>query len=105
MSDEAMSASTGPEAPELEDVQILIPDGHLGDEPGVLRGAVLIRHVEDFMRRHRMSRSGFSRRFVKDPSFVSGLYEGREPRTRTIKRLISEMAAYDEQSVGQGEGI
>lgn len=50
---------------------------------------MLILQIEAHMRATKMSPARFGREAVGDPKFVFQLWEGREPRQRTIERVSS----------------
>ena len=49
----------------------------------------LLRDVEKFLRTSNMPAARFGREAVKDPRFVFDLRKGREPRQRTIDRVLA----------------
>lgn len=50
---------------------------------------VLIQKIEAHMRATKMSPARLGREAVGDPKFVFQLWEGREPRQRTVDRVVS----------------
>jgi hypothetical protein len=52
-----------------------------------------LREVETFIERSGMSPTALGRRAVKDPSFVTGLRNGRDLRLSTINRVREFIAA------------
>lgn len=48
--------------------------------------------VERYLCKEGVSASAFGRRAMGDPRFVHDLRRGREPRTRTIRRIEAFMA-------------
>lgn len=57
---------------------------------------MLIRQIEVFLRRTRMPPTKFGRLAARDPRFVSDLRNGREPRSRTKRRVEHFMNTYSE---------
>jgi len=49
---------------------------------------VLLEQVEQFIKRRRMAPTRFGREAVGDPKFVFQLRDGREPRRRTVRRVL-----------------
>ena len=49
---------------------------------------MLLRRVEEHLKRHRMPPSRFGREAVGDPRFVFDLRRGRELRAVTARRVI-----------------
>lgn len=49
----------------------------------------LLREVEKFLRRSDVAPTRFGRDAVGDPRFVFDLRNGRDPRPRTIKRVLA----------------
>jgi hypothetical protein len=47
----------------------------------------LLRRIEKYLRKSGISASRFGRDAMSDPAFVHGLRAGREPRSRTVKRV------------------
>ena len=59
---------------------------------------MLIRKIEQFLRRTEMSATRFSRLATRDPRFVFDLRRGREPRARMEQRVEHFMNTYRENS-------
>jgi len=59
---------------------------------------MLIRKIEQFLRRTDMSAAKFGRLAVRDPRFVYDLRNGRMPRTRMERRVEHFMNIYHEES-------
>lgn len=57
---------------------------------------MLIERIEAYMRRNKTSPSRFGREAVGDPNFVTNLRDGRQPRRRTVKRVIAFIEAADQ---------
>lgn len=57
--------------------------------------ADLLVRIDAFLVKHQMADSRFGTMAVNDPSVISRLREGREPRSKTIKRLNSFMDDYE----------
>lgn len=53
--------------------------------------ALLLVRVEDFLRESEMPQSVFGRLALRDPCFVGDLRRGREPSTRTARRVDAYM--------------
>ncbi|WP_375380141.1 hypothetical protein [uncultured Sphingomonas sp.] len=62
---------------------------------------MLLNLVERHMRAKRMSPSRFGIEALGDPQFVFQLRLGREPRSKTVQRVI----AYVEADGGIGAGV
>jgi hypothetical protein len=58
---------------------------------------MLIRKIEQFLRRHQMPATKFGRLAARDPRFVLDLRNGREPRSVTERRVEHFMNTYAEQ--------
>lgn len=54
---------------------------------------MLLNHVEAHLKRHRIPPTRFGREAVGDPRFVFDLREGREPRLRTVRRVLAYLEA------------
>jgi hypothetical protein len=54
-----------------------------------------LAEVEDFLTRHRMGHSTFSRLATRDKSFVARLRKGSGTNTRTVDHVREWMALYD----------
>ena len=57
---------------------------------------MLIRKIEEFMRRTKMPPTRFGRLAASDPRFVFDLWKGREPRAATEQRVEHFMNTYGE---------
>ena len=55
----------------------------------------LLPFIERFIRTHNVAPTRFGRDAVRDPRFVLDLRNGREPRRRTVNRVL---AYIDDQS-------
>jgi hypothetical protein len=51
----------------------------------------LLREVEKFLRQSELAPTRFGREVVGDPRFVFDLRNGRDPRPRTIARVLDYM--------------
>lgn len=49
---------------------------------------MLLQRIEDHMKSRRMTPTRFGREAVRDPMFVTNLRDGREPRPRTVARVL-----------------
>jgi len=49
----------------------------------------LLREVEKFLRRYDTAPTRFGRDAVGDPRFVFDLRKGRDPRPRTVERVLA----------------
>ncbi|WP_129794011.1 hypothetical protein [Sphingosinicella sp. CPCC 101087] len=63
---------------------------------------MLLMRVNAYLRRTNIPATRFGREVVGDPNFVLELREGREPRRRTIERVLdfieaAEAAAHPER--------
>ena len=59
---------------------------------------MLIRKIEQFLRRHDMPATKFGRLAVRDPRLVHDLRLGREPRRATERRVEHFMNNYGGQA-------
>lgn len=55
----------------------------------------LVAVVQDFCARHEMSKTRFGELALNDPSFVTEIEAGREPRRRTVARVAAFIQARD----------
>jgi hypothetical protein len=53
----------------------------------------LLRQVEKFLRQNDTTPTRFGREVVGDPRFVFDLRNGRDPRPRTVARVIAYLEA------------
>jgi hypothetical protein len=53
-----------------------------------------IAKINRFLEKSDMSLSGFGRKALRDPKFLSRLEEGRKPTAKTIERVEAFMAAW-----------
>jgi hypothetical protein len=53
----------------------------------------LLREVEKFLRRSDIAPTRFGREAVGDPRFVFDLRNGRDPRPRTVERVLTYLEA------------
>jgi hypothetical protein len=58
---------------------------------------MVLRKVEKFLRRTDMPETKFGRLAVGDPRLVRDLRNGREPRSRMVRRIEAFLAAYEAQ--------
>jgi hypothetical protein len=49
---------------------------------------MLLQRIEEHIKARRMTPTRFGREALGDPMFVSGLRHGREPRPRTVARVL-----------------
>ena len=59
---------------------------------------MLLDSIEKHLKKSRMAPTRFGREAIGDPKFVFQLREGREPRSRTIKRVeayLQSEASFD----------
>lgn len=49
----------------------------------------LLREVEKFLRASEISAARFGREAMRDPRFVFDLRKGREPRHRTVTKVLA----------------
>lgn len=59
---------------------------------------MLIRKIEQFLRRTGMPATKFGRLATRDPRFVLDLRMGREPRSATERRVEHFMNTYREET-------
>ncbi len=50
---------------------------------------MLLLQIERFLKQRRMPPARFGREAVGDPCFVFDLRDGREPRERTVARVVA----------------
>ena len=62
---------------------------------------MLIRKIEQFLRRHDMPATKFGRLAAQDPRFVTDLRNGRTPRSQTEQRVEHFMNIYRETAHAQ----
>ncbi len=55
---------------------------------------MLLQRIEKHLRAKRMPPTRFGREAVGDPKFVFELREGREPRSRTVARVLRYLDAH-----------
>lgn len=48
---------------------------------------MLLERIEKLLKKRRMPPTRFGREAVRDPKFVFDLRDGREPRSRTVRRV------------------
>lgn len=53
----------------------------------------LLREVEKYLKFSNMPAARFGRDAMKDPRFVFDLRNGREPRARTVERVLAYLEA------------
>ena len=53
----------------------------------------LLREVEKFLNRSDIAPSSFGRKALGDPRFVFDLRNGRDPRPRTVARVLAYLEA------------
>jgi hypothetical protein len=53
----------------------------------------LLREVEKFLRQNETAPTRFGREAVGDPRFVFDLRNGRDPRPRTVERVLAYLEA------------
>ena len=53
----------------------------------------LLREVEKYLKLSNMPAARFGREAMKDPRFVFDLRNGREPRQRTVERVLAFLEA------------
>jgi len=56
---------------------------------------MLLEHVERHLRRTRVPPARFGRDAVGDPCFVFDLRDGREPRQKTVERVLTYIRAQE----------
>lgn len=49
--------------------------------------AKLLEDISAYIGKHGLSKTGFGKEAVNDPSLIADLEEGREPRWKTIQRV------------------
>lgn len=64
---------------------------------------MLIRSVEQFLRRHEMAATKFGRLAAHDPRFVLDLRMGRIPRLNTEERIRGFMAGFEAAGMPRAE--
>jgi hypothetical protein len=53
----------------------------------------LLREIENFLRRSEVPPTRFGREVLGDPRFVFDLRNGRDPRPRTVERVLAYLEA------------
>lgn len=53
----------------------------------------LIAFIQSYCAEHGYSPTGFGKKFMGDPKFVSDLMDGRELRNSTLRKLLADMEA------------
>ena len=56
---------------------------------------MLLRRIERHMKERRIPPARFGRDAVNDPCFVFDLRDGREPRARTVERVVAYLQAVE----------
>src|SRR5687768_4109649 len=56
---------------------------------------MLLNLIDDYLRQTKTSPTRFGRDVVGDPNFVLNLRDGRQPRLRTVKRVMQFIEAHD----------
>ncbi len=64
---------------------------------------MLLREIEQFLRRENMHASRLGRIVVKDPGLVRDMRNGREPRAATVAKVRDFMVGY--QANFQGDSV
>lgn len=54
----------------------------------------LVAAVQDFCNRYEMSKTRFGELALNDPSFVTEIEAGREPRRKTVARVAAFISEY-----------
>ena len=60
----------------------------------------LVAAVQDFCNRYEMSKTRFGELALNDPSFVTEIEAGREPRRKTVARVAAFISGYVPPSHG-----
>ena len=63
---------------------------------------MLLQHVDAYLRRTKIPATRFGRDAVSDPTCVLELRDGREPRAKTVKRVIAFIEAAEAVAATQG---
>ena len=63
---------------------------------------MLLQRVDAYLRRTKIPATRFGRDAVSDPNFVLELRDGREPRAKTVKRVIAFIEAAEAVAATQG---
>ena len=61
---------------------------------------MLLERIENYLRVRRMRPARFGREAVGDPCFVFDLREGREPRARTVARVMQYLDEQEQRQDG-----
>lgn len=56
---------------------------------------MLLTRIERYLKAQRLPPTRFGRDAVGDPSFVFNLRDGREPRLRTVERVVAYLDAHE----------
>lgn len=65
---------------------------------------MLLQRIDRYLRITKTTPTRFGRDAVGDPNFVLSLREGRNPRERTVDRVLSYLDAYEATLDQTGEG-
>ena len=57
---------------------------------------MLLQRIDAYLRRTKTSPTRFGRDAVGDPNFVLDLRDGREPRRRTVQRVVRFIEAQEQ---------
>lgn len=66
---------------------------------------MLLAHVERHLKRTRTPPTRFGRDAVGDPNFVTNLRDGREPRPKTLARVLAFIDARDRAHEAQRRAL
>ena len=64
---------------------------------------MLIEHIEAYLRRTKTTPTRFGREALGDPNFVFNLLEGREPRKKTVRRVLAFIETRDGSEPGRAD--
>lgn len=62
---------------------------------------MLLHRIEQFLKARRIPPTRFGRDVVGDPNFIFDLRDGRDPRERTIQRVLAYLDRVERGSVGK----
>lgn len=56
-----------------------------------------LKDIKEFMRRHKLTRTEFGKRFAKSPNYVFDLERGRAPTLDNVDRVDAAMKEFEEE--------
>jgi 2,4-dienoyl-CoA reductase-like NADH-dependent reductase (Old Yellow Enzyme family) len=62
---------------------------------------VLIEQIEAYLRRTKTTPTRFGREALGDPNFVFNLLDGREPRKKTVRKVLAFIGSRGGSATGR----